>query len=136
MTNMNPQMAEAIKNRRLELGLDLAAFIAATGLTRQGLAPLLAGEERRYQERLTLPVTRVLHWTPDSIERLLNGREPVPNGADQLPPALISQLDGRYLSLEDANGALDDLATVLQRVEALEAAVAELKQSDRRSLGG
>jgi transcriptional regulator with XRE-family HTH domain len=70
-------MASTIEARRLALGLTVQDLIEQTGLTRPGLAPLLRGERRRYQERLTLPICRVLRWTPDSIERLLSGQEPI-----------------------------------------------------------
>jgi transcriptional regulator with XRE-family HTH domain len=70
-------MAGTIEARRLALGLTVQDLIEQTGLTRPGLAPLLRGERRRYQERLTLPICRALKWTPDSIERLLAGEQPI-----------------------------------------------------------
>jgi transcriptional regulator with XRE-family HTH domain len=70
-------MASTIEARRLALGLTVQDLIEQTGLTRPGLAPLLRGERRRYQERLTLPICRALKWTPDSIERLLAGEQPI-----------------------------------------------------------
>ena len=71
------RMANTIEARRLALGLTVQDLIELTGLTRPGLAPLLRGERRKYQERLTLPVCRALKWTPDSIERLLSGEDPI-----------------------------------------------------------
>ena len=69
-------MAAKIEARRLALGLTVQDLIERTGLTRPGLAPLLRGDRRKYQERLTLPVCKALRWTPDSIERLLAGLDP------------------------------------------------------------
>lgn len=73
-----PALAELIGARLDELELSPTAFAESTGLTVQGLAPLRRGERRAYQKRLTGPVTRVLGWTPDSIERILDGDEPAP----------------------------------------------------------
>lgn len=72
-----PTLAEAIETRRKELGLDVADLVTMSGLTRPGLAPLLRGERRAYQDRLTLPICRVLRWRPDSIHRLLDGQSPI-----------------------------------------------------------
>lgn len=55
-----PGLAEAISRRRRQLGMDVADLVQETGLTRPGLAPLLRGERRNYQDRLTLAVCRAL----------------------------------------------------------------------------
>lgn len=73
---VSAHLAEAIETRRTELGLSPTAFAEATGLSLQALRNLRRGEVRRYQDRLTMPVTRVLGWTPDSIDRLLRGEPP------------------------------------------------------------
>lgn len=73
-----PGMAEAIHARRRQLRIeDVAELVRRTGLTRQGLAPLLAGVRKGYQERTTGPVCRVLRWKPDGIDRLMRGEAPI-----------------------------------------------------------
>lgn len=73
-----PGMAEAIERRMVELGIEGPSdLVNRTGLTYQGLLDLRRGRRKRYQARLTVPVTRVLGWSPDSIDRLLRGEEPV-----------------------------------------------------------
>ena len=72
-----PALAESIETRRKQLGLAPGDLINATGVTGPGLAPLRRGERRAYQERLTMAVCRALRWTPDSIDLLLAGEEPV-----------------------------------------------------------
>jgi len=96
-------MAEAITQRRAELGMDVAALVEASGVTRQGLAPLLRGERKAYQDRLMLGVCQALKWTPDSITRLLRGElaQPVslPSDARTAEPELaarVAQLEGAY----------------------------------------
>jgi transcriptional regulator with XRE-family HTH domain len=69
-------LADAIEHRRVELGLSPSEFAEATGVTMEGLRRLRRGEVRRYQQRLTGPVCRILGWTPDSIDRLLSGQPP------------------------------------------------------------
>ena len=77
MPETSRHLAERIEARRQQLGLNPTQLAAATGLSPQGLKNIRKGAIRKYQERLTLPLTRVLGWTPDSIDRLLAGEEPV-----------------------------------------------------------
>lgn len=115
-------MAELIEARRRALGLTVQDLIEQTGLTRPGLAPLLRGERRRYQERLTLPVCRVLKWTPDSIDRLLAGGPPVEIDEDaaSIGPDAVAALHDQ---LDQLRRTVDELA---QDVAALRAEVADL----------
>lgn len=122
-----PAVADAITNRRRELALDLAEFIRLTGLSRQGLAPLLAGERRKYQERLTLPVCRVLRWTPDSIDRLFAGKPAIPNGGE------ASDTDPLHLG-PDTREYIDEKLNALARAaERMEVAGAEAERWRQRT---
>ena len=75
-------LASAVERRRKELGFTPTTLREATGLSLQALKNLRNGEVRAYQERLTMPLTTALLWTPDSIQRLLDGQEPIVIGPD------------------------------------------------------
>jgi transcriptional regulator with XRE-family HTH domain len=120
-------LADAIKARRLEKGWNVQRFVEETGITRQGLQPLLRGEVRNYQDRLTLAVTKALDWTPDSIERLMRG-EPAErtNGPDNPSEALIAEVADLRMRLVDlqalADEAMPAIEELTRRVVRLEAA--------------
>jgi transcriptional regulator with XRE-family HTH domain len=120
-------LADAIKARRLEKGWDIQRFVDETGITRQGLQPLLRGEVRNYQDRLTLAVTKALDWTPDSIERLMRGEPPErTNGPDNPSEALIAEVADLRMRLVDlqalADEAMPAIEELTRRVVRLEAA--------------
>ena len=77
MPETSRHLADHIEARRKQLGLNPTQLAEAAGLSLQGLKNIRKGKIRNYQERLTLPLTRALGWTPDSIDRLLAGQEPV-----------------------------------------------------------
>lgn len=104
-----PSVARAIAKRRQDLDLSLEQFVEQTGLSRPGLAPLLAGIRKGYQERLTMPVCRVLKWTPDSIDRLFRGESPIERDDEPTRIGADTQL------LLDK---LAELATVIADLEA------------------
>jgi hypothetical protein len=70
-------LAEHIQQRMDELDLDPTKLAAASGLSLPGLANVRKGYRRAYQKRLTIPLCRALKWTPDSIDRILAGGEPI-----------------------------------------------------------
>jgi hypothetical protein len=108
-----PELASAVEARRIALGFTPTSFAEATGLTAQGLAPIRKGVRKAYQERLTAPVCRVLQWSPDSIERIMNGLGPV---------ELVKQQVGVVADTVDAEMMLAivrRLDAVVGRLEAL-----------------
>jgi hypothetical protein len=76
MTEIHKPLAEAVNSRMDELGLSPTDLVAATGLTYQGLLNIRRGEIRQYQKRTTIPLTKTLGWTPESIEKILAGGKP------------------------------------------------------------
>src|SRR4051794_7135236 len=88
-----PGLKEAIEARMAELGLTPTKFARAAGLTLPGLAPIRRGARRNYQDKLKLGVCRALHWTPDSVDRLLRGEPP-----EELPAEVV---DDRFSQLEE-----------------------------------
>lgn len=133
-------MAEALEARRIALNMNVEALCDASGVTRQGLRPLLAGERRAYQERLTMPVCRALQWTPDSIARLMRGEQAAPvsqlGGGD--PSTGQHQLTVLVDKVDELVGRFDQLQELVER--ALDTADATSKrraaQRARQSTGG
>lgn len=108
-----PALKAAVEKRMVELGLSPTDLARESGITLQGLQPLRQGRRKKYQTRLTREACRVLRWTPDSIERILDGRRPVrlpdPENGDMttLGDELVElatevrDLAGRVRELED-----------------------------------
>lgn len=93
-------LRDRIAERMAELGLSPTDLEQATGLSGVGLANVRKGQRRRYQVRLTRPLTEALRWTPDSIERLLDGKEPRPIGQGTTEPT-IADLDRKIDELRE-----------------------------------
>jgi hypothetical protein len=114
----NERIAAIIRARRIEVGLDtIQALVDATGLTRQGLQPLLRGEVKGYQDRLKIPVCRALGWTPDSIDRLLAGDDPIELDEDEhVAPekSLVSRLDELETEVQRLDRVLRLLGQITQ----------------------
>jgi hypothetical protein len=113
-----PALAEHVARRMFELGIDgLSALAQETDLTVQGLQPLLRGERRKYQARLTNPVCRVFGWSQDSIGRIMDGGEPMVTGRpanhrngddrNERTLRLLEDLHQRFDSLELRLGFLE-----------------------------
>ena len=118
-------LAEAVERRRKELGLTPNALAEATGLSLQALRNIRRGEIRQYQERLTFPLTQALGWSPDSIDRILAGGDPVVVEVDddalsQLHAVVEAQ--GRVLVLlaREAIAWLDDAEQLADGLDVLE----------------
>lgn len=122
-------LARCIEQRMVELDLSPTDLAAETGLTLQALANVRKGLRRRYQRRLTGPLTRALGWSPDSITRAMDGRPPIvevarpPRSRPQRPSQLVEleELRRRVARLEARQNAelsaVEDLTT---RGEALD----------------
>jgi transcriptional regulator with XRE-family HTH domain len=145
-------LAEAIETRRRELGLSPTDLAEATGVTPEALRNLRRGDVRRYQERLTGPVTRVLGLVPDAIERLLAG-EPLsvlvdanrlPAPAADTPTSRVD--DAARIERAQIRAQLLDLGRVVdlvaEQVEGLAESVAglvriaDLESSQRQEFAG
>lgn len=134
MPEYSEHLADAIEDRRRQLRYTPTALIAATGLSAPALQNIRKGEIRQYQDRLVGPLTRALGWTPDSIQRLIDGERPV-----DLRDALSSargHVASLELELRKAFGSDDpddeyieelseELTSVRRNVESLEELWAE-----------
>lgn len=70
------EVGERVKDRRLELGLTEGQVIQAAKIDTKTYGSLEDGS-RWPQERTRLRIEPVLRWQPGSIDRLLNGEEPI-----------------------------------------------------------
>ncbi len=77
MTDVVDGMAKAVEDRRHQLGMDLATFREATGLTGQALLNVRKGLRRAYAESTQLAVASALRWEMGWYDRLLAGEAPV-----------------------------------------------------------
>lgn len=109
-----PELAAHIEARMLELKIDSVAELARlTGLTPEGLTPLLRGVRKAYQRRLTRPVCDALGWTHDSIAHILAGGQPelavptddTPDVSDLL--AEVRKVASRFDALEQRLDSLE-----------------------------
>lgn len=132
------RLADAVDQRRRELGYTTwQALQDAAGISAQGLKNVRNGERRRYQDRLTVPLTRALRWTPDSIERLLAGDEPTELGPTSID--LLAESAGRHQmhigsdALTRAKVDNDALAAVAASIEHLTPVIdGEVSRLERR----
>lgn len=69
-------MAEAVEKRRRDRGLSPGGFADAAGLTPQGLAPVRAGQRKRYEDKTIVGVAKALAWSMDWYDRLVAGQFP------------------------------------------------------------
>jgi DNA-binding Xre family transcriptional regulator len=107
MTNKTSKMLKQRFNARMEqLGLSPTALAAEAGVTVQGLMHLRNGKIAKYQIRTTGPVCAALYWTPDSITRLMAGKEaieiPQPAKVDTSAEGLHNRLTQVELALNAA----------------------------------
>lgn len=136
MSDTVPGMAEAINQRRKQLGLTPGQFATAAGLTRQGLGRVQKGVRAGYQDRTLLGVARALRWPADWYDRLLRGEDwahfptqvRAPGGATLLPgwpDHLAAELaeQGRWLTDVEKAALVDEARRIA------------LPRRDERTLG-
>lgn len=105
------RLAERIRERRLELGLTQTQLARDAQASDRTIGALERAEQARYHAATLRSVAVALGWTPDSVERILAGDEPVdapsrdPN-VDLLP--LIFDLQRRVEVLERELGIRRD----------------------------
>lgn len=131
-----PGMARAIQDRMDELGLDATGLTAASGKAPPTIRQLRRGERRNYDRATRLAVCAALGWTPDSIDRLLDGGPPVVAGEAEAPPTIdaktlaeiagsvaasnAAMLRGLQARLEDVMGEVQTVrAEMLEELRAL-----------------
>jgi hypothetical protein len=79
-----PRLAQAVKDRRLKLGLSTRAAAAAAGINRATWAST-EDEERRLSEHLWSGVEQALGWARGSIAAILRGGDPVTVEPERAP---------------------------------------------------
>lgn len=105
-----PEMAVWIRDRMAQLRIDRAELLRRSGVTGPGLAPILRGERKRYQDRLKWPVCDALQLTEDSIDRMLRGEPPMPKpGA----PGIRTSLAEEASRAHQVEATIEDLGVLL-----------------------
>lgn len=69
------RLAEAIEDRRLELALRLQDVAEAAGISLKTLHSVRTGD-KGIAPLTQIGLARALHWTPDSVKRILDGLDP------------------------------------------------------------
>lgn len=115
-------VANAVIRRRTELDLRAQDVVAAArgGISTSVLSLIENAKQTSYARRTLAALCRALQWTPDSIERLLDGKYPeVSEAADPRTEANLPAR--RSISVDDIDDLDDRLAALERRVAALEA---------------
>lgn len=61
-------------------GMNQKALCAATGLSPETVRPVMQGRANKLKEATLAKISVAVGWTADSIERILDGREPILTG--------------------------------------------------------
>lgn len=88
-------LGEAVRNRRLALGLSASAAAVAAGVARNTWSALEAGTQRMSEHKY-VDVERTLRWEAGSIAAILAGGKPTPLREQATEPqgsALLKEID-------------------------------------------
>lgn len=103
------RVAERVRVRRDdELGLSQEQLAAKADIGTATIRKIETAAQDRYNRSTLRQLTRALGWTPDSIDRILEGQDPEPAG-------------------EDAPPASEEMARLRNELQALRDEVAEMK---------
>jgi transcriptional regulator with XRE-family HTH domain len=104
-------VAEAIRDRRAELGITQAEGIILAGgkVSASTWSHLERGDKQTYERGKLRAVSRALGWSTDSIERIAVGQEPI-----ELSEGQEQELLQRLFRLEET---VRDLLVRFQRLE-------------------
>ena len=119
-----PGLAEAIEDRRRQLGLTIGELAEAAGLTRQGLDPLRRGERRSYEDRTIFGIARALRWRGDWYQVISDG-----GGLEDLPTEI------QAVTRPETPARLSDVelvATLRRLTEAVDRLERRLAEEDAR----
>lgn len=105
-------VAALVRQRRIDLGMSQRALGTAAGTTDRLVSDIERADRTTYSEAKLRGISRALGWTPDSIERILNGGRPV-----EEQPAAAPSMDERIAALE---AKLDDVTELLGVVAPIE----------------
>ncbi|MGE3618916.1 MAG: hypothetical protein AB7L84_00515 [Acidimicrobiia bacterium] len=119
-----------VLDRRLELGLGQDEL----GVSKSVASNLENGKQTSYARSSLARVARALQWTPESVELVLQGREPVAIGP-QSPGGPPLEIDLRGLSrrVEELADEIRELRRALEDRPGLALAA---RSGDRRGPGG
>ena len=109
------EVSEAVRERRESLRLSQNDAAARAGLSAGIWNMLENGRRESIRARTAKQIAEALGWTPDSIERLARGEEPV-EAAPERTQAYASTADGRELSPEQLALVEAAVAETLRRL--------------------
>lgn len=106
-----PGMAEAIERRMNELGLTPTTLATASGLTYEGVRPVMLGTRKAYQAKTRQGVARALGWPHDWYQRLLAGEDPTTWTDTQAATQgnVLARLDNLEAGQVELNGLVREL---------------------------
>ncbi len=95
------RVGESVKARRLELGLTIEEALARAHpkISRSVWSNLERGVQESYQPISLAAVARALHWSADSIEKILAGEQPV-EPVDDAPQMVETEIGRRLRDME------------------------------------
>jgi transcriptional regulator with XRE-family HTH domain len=81
-----------MRARMTQLAMDQQDVVNVSGVSRGTVGPILNGEGGNYRPKNLAKICAALGWTPDSIDRILEGREPAELSpqTDELTEALAA----------------------------------------------
>lgn len=97
--NVWAKLGQAVKERRLELGLSVRTAAAQADINRATWGTLEEGD-RRLSRHLWKSVEATLSWTPGSIDRILAGGNPTPLRDDKSETIKLALPPGFDLAAE------------------------------------
>lgn len=108
------RLAKLVRARRKQLRMTQAQLGAESGTSEPTVRHLEAQVRQTFSDDTLIAISKALGWSPDSIDRVLAGNEPVVDAG----------LAGGYERERD-----EDIRELLATVAALERRVAELERS-------
>lgn len=92
------RLAGAVRARRDELGFTQAELAVESGVSEPTIRVIETARRGSYQRATLRAIAQALGWTPDSLDRILRGEEPVEAGKpDERPDFAQLEIDVKEL---------------------------------------
>src|SRR5687768_2738282 len=107
-----PRVGKAVRDRRMDLGRTQRECATAAGVSEMTWFNLEAGKS--VKARTSRKASEALGWTPDSIDRILAGKNPLDNDAE----ALIDSIARHPITLTAPKVSEQELAAIFSMIVA------------------